>query len=277
MRLLLVRHAESVDNAAGLYAGTRDSPLTAHGALQARRLADFLARQPAGSPRLAHVFSSPLRRAVMTAEALAEAHNQACDSPKGALDEKALSVVQVPCLRERDFGMREGVSFRARGRAEDATVDEGSAEPVASLRARADAFVDDYLVPLVCDADSDLACAVVAHGIILGVLFRALVDRIPSAELQPGTAPTSLQPYALRHSPPSWSNTGYMDLLVVSAPPRPDGMLGVARPLPLSLTVQCVNCTDHLRRLQKTRGGIGSAAFDERQRTVDSFFASSRP
>jgi hypothetical protein len=39
----------------------------------------------------------------------------------------------------------------------------------------------------------------------------------------------------------------------------------------LSLTVKAVNNQDHLRDLKKTRGGIGSLKYDEKQTTMDSF------
>lgn len=43
----------------------------------------------------------------------------------------------------------------------------------------------------------------------------------------------------------------------------------------IQLVVRAVNCIEHLQGLKKTRGGIGSAGHDEKQKTVDSFF--SRP
>ena len=61
--LILVRHGESVGNAAGLLLGRIDSPLTERGIGQARSLATTVA----GATRLV---SSPLARARDTAEAL---------------------------------------------------------------------------------------------------------------------------------------------------------------------------------------------------------------
>lgn len=40
----------------------------------------------------------------------------------------------------------------------------------------------------------------------------------------------------------------------------------------IQLVVRTVNCVEHLQGLKKTRGGIGSAGHDEKQKTVDSFF-----
>ena len=61
--LLLVRHGESTANAAGLLLGRSDVPLTELGLAQARAVRSQLAN-------VTRVVSSPLRRAVDTAEAL---------------------------------------------------------------------------------------------------------------------------------------------------------------------------------------------------------------
>jgi hypothetical protein len=42
--------------------------------------------------------------------------------------------------------------------------------------------------------------------------------------------------------------------------------------LNMSLLVRAVNSQKHLEGLKKTRGGIGSAKHDDKQRTMDSFF-----
>jgi len=42
MRLYLIRHGETVDNVAGLYAGMKDSPLTNHGVEQIKRLGSYV-------------------------------------------------------------------------------------------------------------------------------------------------------------------------------------------------------------------------------------------
>ncbi len=279
MRFLFIRHGESVDNVAGVYAGSRDSPLTMHGVLQARRLASHLAEGVnAESPPLAHVFSSTLRRAVKTAQAICDTHNEHRDGHR-------LSVVQVADLQERHFGAREGVSFRSGGAAAPAAPDvragHDGAETTAAMKRRADSFLDDYIVPLLsCDVDEHVSCAVVAHGIILAVLFRALVDRmphgtvgLPAEQERNGLVVGDGAPFVL----PSWSNTGYLDFVVRSVVDAPAPSLGLTPSLPLLLSIRRVNCTDHLRGLRKTRGGIGSAAFDERQRTVDSFFSRPQP
>src|ERR1700759_2039622 len=64
MRLFLIRHGETVDNVAGLYAGTLDSALTNHGVEQANRLGEFFTQNEV---IFSHIFASPLSRAFRTA------------------------------------------------------------------------------------------------------------------------------------------------------------------------------------------------------------------
>jgi broad specificity phosphatase PhoE len=64
--MLLVRHGQTEANRRGVYAGWSDEPLDEAGRLQAAAVASRLAAVP-----LQAVYSSPLRRAVQTAEPLA--------------------------------------------------------------------------------------------------------------------------------------------------------------------------------------------------------------
>jgi probable phosphoglycerate mutase len=126
---------------------------------------------------------------------------------------------------------------------------------------------------------------VVAHGLILDSLLRVLLARFGARELaRLGAAKM-----------PGWSNTGYVELVVgvrsargvvvdgsdgstISAGVSGERTLTPEPPTlppqqpPVTLTVVGVNVLKHLEGLKKTRGGIGSAQFDKRQRTVDSFF-----
>jgi len=69
--LTLVRHGQSAANAAGLLVGRVDSPLTELGRRQAAALGRALAARPATAVR---IISSPLQRAMQTAEAIAAAY-----------------------------------------------------------------------------------------------------------------------------------------------------------------------------------------------------------
>ena len=92
MRLLLAPHAPTVWNAQRRYQGQVDTPLCAVGQRQAAQLAQVLGREPLDEIRV-----SDVRRAVETADAVAQIH------PKPLHFE--------PRLREFHFGAWEGLTF----------------------------------------------------------------------------------------------------------------------------------------------------------------------
>lgn len=248
------------------------------------------------------IFTSNLQRAVRTAEAVAEA--QLNDDPEA----EVVSVIQLPELREKNFGSEEGRRFGSRG------IDQSSAgwiepESKESMKARVERFIDAHLIPTVLrgfHSDVNHSLAIVAHGIILNVLLRCLLARFGPEEMARLTRPTDT-PGKLEWLA-SWSNTGYLEAdlrLRLNGPPAgprpsPPATPGNTRPMlgsvvprqasrdnavaaadarqaeaptvAILMTVSSVNCTDHLKGLKKTRGGIGSAAFDQKQKTMDSFF-----
>jgi broad specificity phosphatase PhoE len=89
--IYLARHAESDWNAENRFQGHADRPLTERGREQAVALADQLAGKP-----LDAIFSSPLRRALETAELVAARHD--------------LPAIPVKGLREVDVGGWAGLS-----------------------------------------------------------------------------------------------------------------------------------------------------------------------
>ncbi|KAL2873516.1 hypothetical protein SGCOL_011359 [Colletotrichum sp. CLE4] len=306
VHLYLIRHGESVDNVANLYAlfvgvarvcsaGSRDAPLTNHGVLQAKRLGEHLAARTAAAPApITHVFSSNLQRAHRTAMLVAPV-SPTPSLPTGDADALASSCsdvgrtasivgaipLQLAELREKHFGTGEGQRFGARSSGDR----QEGAEDHDSMRVRAERFVNEYLAPLFAciegerdeeqeGASSDTeSIIIVAHGIILGVLARVLLSAGNFGSLVTGTAGQQ------QHF--SWSNTGYLLIHVKTMPLAVDakesatgsrgGTLDAKWPH-LNLEIVEVNCTDHLRGLKKTRGGIGSAKFDEKQKTLSAFF-----
>lgn len=348
MRLLLIRHGETVDNVAGIYAGTTDSALTTHGVLQASRLGSHLA---ATGVQASYIFSSDLQRAFKTAEAVRTAQPHAPES-----------VIQVQVLREQDFGFYEGKHFYERPKGSDKGGKEAhrdahlhiegfrDVESKPSMIARVEVFLNEHLIPLLPFVVDNETVVVVAHGIILTYLWRGILARFYSgtvsvaAGVMAGEAGMSLEYLG------GWSNTGYLDLEITSkagppslqpagtefstvriqqdidsalaeppsipkSPPAaassspikqfdsavsaptslqlpdptlPDGSTSRVRvqelvestghptlpsKLPnLALVVKAVNSQEHLSGLKKTRGGIGSLKYDEKQKTVDSFF-----
>ncbi|KAI0454381.1 histidine phosphatase superfamily [Xylaria acuta] len=258
MRLLLVRHGESVDNVAGLYAGSRDSSLTNHGVLQAKRLGAHIASRRAITGPIRHLFASNLQRAYRTAEAIADA----CQSPNGDSSSVTLDVIRVEELREKDFGMSEGKKFGIKQN------EDGSESP-GSMRLRVDRFLDHHLSPIIDQlAVESATVVVVAHGIVLNVLLKALLSRYPpKSESSPpiGERPGSEYPVP-------WSNTGVLQASL--EPSSSNAPLQLHSAEMTNMKVELTNNVDHLQGLKKTRGGIGSAKFDSKQRTMDSFFAS---
>jgi broad specificity phosphatase PhoE len=93
MKLLLIRHAESVGNAERRLQGQGDFPLSDRGLEQARRLAAYLA----SSECLSALYASPLLRTRQTAEMI----SRAVDIPIQFVDD----------LREYDFGEASGLTW----------------------------------------------------------------------------------------------------------------------------------------------------------------------
>jgi broad specificity phosphatase PhoE len=96
MRLILVRHGETDTNKARLALGRADVELNEHGRWQARRLATSLKDEP-----IAAIYSSPLKRALDTAEPIASSHGLQVQVDEG--------------LIEMDIGQMEGLTFQQVG------------------------------------------------------------------------------------------------------------------------------------------------------------------
>jgi broad specificity phosphatase PhoE len=203
MRLLLVRHGETVDNVAAVYAGVRDSALTTHGVLQAARLGSHLAST---GVKISHIFSSDLQRAFKTAEAVRLAQVTA-----------PAETVRLQLLREQDFGYYEGKSYLERSKdksgrdaqrkahADDANFQD--VESKESMRARMKAFISSYLIDHFNERDEGETVVVVAHGIILAYLWRSILTQFTDISVET-EIPSGKELEYLG----AWSNTGYLDL-----------------------------------------------------------------
>ncbi len=105
MELLLIRHAlpEHVENPDGEPA---DPPLSELGRVQARRLTEWLARE-----KIDRLYTSPMARAVQTAEPLAERLNLAPEMADGVAeyDRKASHYIPTEKLREIDYERWKGL------------------------------------------------------------------------------------------------------------------------------------------------------------------------
>lgn len=92
-KLYLIRHGETEGAETKRYKGHIDVPLSANGIEQIKRVADYLAE----AKSLNALYCSDLSRAVKSAEIIAEPHG--------------LKPIIMPALRERNFGLWEGMSF----------------------------------------------------------------------------------------------------------------------------------------------------------------------
>jgi alpha-ribazole phosphatase/probable phosphoglycerate mutase len=90
--LYLIRHGETVGGDEKRYKGSLDVPLSEKGIEQIQRTAEFLK-----DIKFAAIYTSPLSRAAKSAEIIATPHG--------------LTPIVVPELRERNFGIWEGMTF----------------------------------------------------------------------------------------------------------------------------------------------------------------------
>lgn len=153
MIIYLMRHGETEWNRTGRLQGQSDIPLNEFGIRLAEKTAEGLK-----DVKFDAVFSSPLRRALATAEIVAGS--------------RAVTVETDRRLREIYFGSGEGARFdEAKGNAShplhnffrrpEAYIPDGDAESFADVKARAADFLRDRIFSLESKADSIL---IVAHG-----------------------------------------------------------------------------------------------------------------
>ena len=95
-RLILVRHGITEFNSARRFAGYSDVELSTAGYSQVERLRDRLANE-----KIDVVYSSDLRRALVTAEVISSGHK--------------VDIVTCPELREINYGDAEGLTFEEIG------------------------------------------------------------------------------------------------------------------------------------------------------------------
>jgi alpha-ribazole phosphatase len=93
LEIILVRHGETASNAAETFRGRADVPLNETGLKQAQLLGSYLSTE-----KIKVVYSSPLQRAVKTAEAIAAPHK--------------LKVKLIENLNDIDCGEWEGLTLK---------------------------------------------------------------------------------------------------------------------------------------------------------------------
>lgn len=233
-----------LDPANSSSAGITDSALTNHGVLQANRLGTHLS---ASDVKISHIFSSDLQRAFKTAEAIRIAQ---VPTPT--------ETVRTELIREQDFGFYEGKQFFERPREgnksgkeahQDAHHNEPGFKDVESkdsMRTRSDSFIDAHLVKLLHRVPEDHTVAVVAHGIILSHLWRALLKRFHPGRVSAGRGIENPgNGFSLEYLG-GWSNTGYLDLEV--KPTTDNGFVEEASkidPTPPTLSTPADSVSEH--------------------------------
>lgn len=165
--LYLVRHGESEANAAGVFAGQTDSPLTVRGRAQAEDVAAALADLP-----IDRVVASDLSRTRDTAAAIAKTHG--------------LTVETHPELREIDVGEAAGKRW------DDGTLRSGSdfdgfvrwptGESLEEVLARSLGCLDRLV-----RAHPGERIVVVGHGGVTRILVSHFLGILPRLDRSPAT------------------------------------------------------------------------------------------
>lgn len=157
-----MRHGESEGNAARVFTGHLDSPLTEAGRRQALAVADALAKV-----HVDRVLSSDLSRARDTAQAIASRHG--------------LPVETYPELREIDLGEMAGRSFDdARAHPdwnEDGFVEWPGGESLDSVFARAFGVISRVVA-----VSPGRTIVVVGHGGVTRILVSHFLGLLPKLE-----------------------------------------------------------------------------------------------
>lgn len=160
MKLFVIRHGESEADVLKVHEGRADFPLTERGRKQVRAMASSLAKMN----RIDKIYSSPLKRASQSATIVAEATGapvtlmeELMEYNNGLLAGLPFDEAQVrypmPArkpLHWSDYGMESLIAFRARAEAALSKIIEQSAD--------------------------DDAVAIVCHGGIIQMLFRAFLN-----------------------------------------------------------------------------------------------------
>lgn len=163
-RIVLIRHGQTEWNQRYCFQGRTDVPLNDEGLLQAERLAVRLAAWPIGV-----VYSSPLQRALVTAQTLAKPHG--------------LVPVILEDLVEVGFGAWEGCSIRGMKKEQQEAFQAWMGDPFfnmppgaetwESIRNRVARAVETML------SGPEERIAVVSHGGIIRALFAVMLGLDP--------------------------------------------------------------------------------------------------
>ena len=161
VEIILVRHGETAWNASETFRGRKDVPLNDTGVRQAQLLGEYLRDE-----KIDLIYSSPLQRAVKTAEAIAAHHG--------------LTVKAVSNLNDMDFGKWEGLSLEeVKDRYEDVYRDwMDTPEQVRIPGGETLEDVENRAVPFLQEAVARLGegkLVLVSHRVVHKVLICSLL------------------------------------------------------------------------------------------------------
>ncbi|TXT04984.1 hypothetical protein VHUM_03804 [Vanrija humicola] len=253
--ITIVRHGESTDNVRAVWAGWADAPLSNHGAQQAKALGASLA-----TTDISAIYASPLKRALWTAQQIEE-QNETVPKP---------TLTQSPLLREQYFGIAEGKPFgsenggftRMPGR--DFRFPEG--ETLNDVRKRANEAIAEFVEPAIRENQGKLASSkhlvFVAHGIFNHEFIGAIMARRPEG----------INAWEYRDtSQTGWTRLeGEVSGESNSAAIQAEYFNGLP---PFNAKILVTDVTSHLENVHRQKGGIGSAAHDQKQKDIRAFFS----
>ncbi|KAL4251244.1 Histidine phosphatase superfamily protein [Abortiporus biennis] len=263
-----VRHGESTDNLRNVWAGWKDAPLSNHGMAQAKAIGESLS-----NIRFTAIHASPLKRAYSTADAI----HQAQPEPKPQFQSSLL-------LREQHWGIAEGNPWIMKLKP-GLTLDEHYAqgifpvlherwhkfpegESLDDLAVRAKQAIDEVVLPHVWTAAKEgmrgIHIAVVSHGLCISELIPALLRKDHS-----GMAPPDRY-RGLRNT--AWARLT-VDIKGWDGQPLEFSQEDLP---PLVIKVTDFNRSEHLDGVKRQQGGIGSAAFDPKQKDIRAFFGGAK-
>ncbi|WOO84726.1 putative phosphatase [Vanrija pseudolonga] len=253
--ITIVRHGESTDNVRAVWAGWQDAPLSNH----AKALGASLA-----TTEISAIYASPLKRALWTAQQIEE-QNETIPKP---------TLTESPLLREQHFGVAEGKPFgtengrytRMPGR--DFKFPEG--ETLNDVRKRANEAIAAFVEPALKESQGQLPSSkhlvFVAHGIFNHEFISAIMARRPEG----------INAWEYR----GMTNTGWTRLEVgyegevsgqaTSPAIQPEYFNGLP---PFNAKILVTDVTSHLDNVHRQKGGIGSAAHDQKQSDIRKFFS----
>ncbi|KZT09136.1 phosphoglycerate mutase-like protein [Laetiporus sulphureus 93-53] len=258
-----IRHGESTDNLQSVWAGWKDSPLSNHGMNASPKA---LGKSLSNIQFIA-MHASPLKRALWTAQAVRDAQKE----PHPSLTTSLL-------LREQYWGVAEGKPWSLQYEA-GLSVEEHFArdiypvlrerhqrfpegESLDDLAERAQQAVDSLMMPYVWQAmkagDKGIHVAIVSHGLCISELVTALLSRNASG---------------VRHENKykGLLNTAWTRV-AVNVMNATEGATADGDYPPLEIKVIDFNRHEHLEKVARQKGGIGSAAHDPNQQDIRFFF-----